>query len=459
MTEPKEISQTRPISNNNIMTKLLTSICNSQIRRFIDKNNLLSNFQSGFRNDHSCNTALIRVSEDIRTNIAQGDVTILVLLDIRSAYASVSHELLFRILEINGFTSNAISWIKCFLRNKKQCVDVSGKRSDEMEIKCGLIQGDNLSQTLFSLVINGVVDAIGNSKCHLYADDLCIYLNGKPKKLLQTVNMVNEDLVKINKWMREHGMQLNMGKTQPIIIGSKYNIEKLNKQELPRIKMDGKDIEYLNVVKYLGFHFNSHFTSENHVDAIVKRVGFALSQVKHRRTSLNTGLKLQLTRGIILPLFDYAATIYHGFNIHGSGIDEARINVLMNSCVRFVCNLTGRDHVSDKYIKLNLLNAFNRRVMLICCFIYNFIETKTPEYLLDIFKINNNATRAGKNTVSLVVKNVRLSRNEHLFAHYACKLWNSIPNIIRNSESKNIFSHKIKEYLMEKQAKNININK
>lgn len=168
---------------------------------------------------------------------------------------------------------------------------------------------------------------------------------------------------------------MNELKTQPIIIGSKNMIDKVDLRdgELPRIRMGETEVEYMDSVKYLGFHFNKYFTPENQVKSIVQKVNMALSRVKHRRKSLSTNIKLELTRAIILPLFDYASIIHHGFNIHGSIDNEKRLNVLMNSCVRFICNLTGRDHVSGKYVELNLLNAFNRRVLLICSFIYNYI--------------------------------------------------------------------------------------
>lgn len=300
---------------------------------------------------------------------------------------------------------------------------------------------------------------IANSKSHLYADDLAIYIESYPNRILESIEKINADVQRINEWIQSRGMGLNPEKTQPIIIGSKYNTEKLNAfhGELPRIHIDGTEINYVKSVKYLGFNFNSHFTSENQINAITKRVNSALSQIRHRRNALNINIKLQLTRGIILPLFDYAAIIYHGFGIHGTGGDETRINVLMNSCIRFVCNLSGRDHVSAKYIELNLLNAYNRRVMLICCIIHTFIETGTPSYLADIFKINTNGTRAGRDTVSLVVKNIKLSRNEHLLAHCACKLWNEIPADIRNSQTKDVFSTKIKNYLLEQQKQQIDL--
>lgn len=89
--------------------------------------------------------------------------------------------------------------------------------------------------------------------------------------------------------------------------------------------------------------------------------------------------------------------------------------------------------------------------MLICCFIYNFIHTKIPYYLNDIFIRNNNQTRSGLDTISLMVKKVKLTRDEHLLAHCASKLWNEIPSNIKNCDNKEIFNRNIKKYYFEKQ--------
>lgn len=135
----------------------MVHILNNQLKTFIDNNNLLSSFQSGFRSNHSCTTALVKVSKDIRNSMALNRVTVMVLLDIKSAYAYVSHALILHIMRHIGMEMSSLKWLETFLTSKSQYVEVGGVRSDAMDINCGLMQGDNLSQTLFSIVINGVV--------------------------------------------------------------------------------------------------------------------------------------------------------------------------------------------------------------------------------------------------------------------------------------------------------------
>lgn len=205
------------------------------------------------------------------------------------------------------------------------------------------------------------------------------------------------------------------------------------------------EIDYSETVKYLGFH---------QIAQISKNVNFALSKIRHCRKSVNSELKLKLVKGVICPIVDYAAIIYHGFGIHGTNEDENKLQILMNSCIRYVCNLTNRDHVSNYYSELELLNAHNRRTFLISCIIYSFLQTGQPANLANIFNVNKNNTRSGKDTISLVTKQIKKTRDEFLLEHCACKLWNSIPIDIRNLPTKNQFANQYKKYLQNKQNTN-----
>lgn len=62
INEPKNVADTRPIVLNSVMTKITSSIFNNQLRNHIENNNLLTEFQSGFRNKHSCTTNSINAS-------------------------------------------------------------------------------------------------------------------------------------------------------------------------------------------------------------------------------------------------------------------------------------------------------------------------------------------------------------------------------------------------------------
>jgi hypothetical protein len=65
-----------------------------QMQAHIQRNELLTVFQSGFRRHHSTTAALLKITEDIRSNMEDGQVTVLVLLDFSQAFDMVLHWLL-----------------------------------------------------------------------------------------------------------------------------------------------------------------------------------------------------------------------------------------------------------------------------------------------------------------------------------------------------------------------------
>lgn len=454
ITEPQSPSDTRPITVNSVMTKIFTFILNSQIKCFLNANNILHECQSAFREGFSCTTALIRVFEDIRHNIKNNKLTILVLLDIKSAYPSVSHDLLIHILRNLGFQSKSINWITSFIKNKNQYVQLGNQSSDHLSVSCGLLQGDNLSQTLFSLVINEIFGSISFCKGHLYADDLSIYLESNINDLSTNICKINSDIKNIGDWMLSNGLQLNPSKTNAIIIGSEHLLSQINLKTIQQVCVDDNVIPFSSEVKYLGYFINENFNSKSQINNIIKKVNFSLSRINYIRNGILTNLKLKIVRSMIFPLFDYGAILHHGYNIYGTGNERYRLQLAQNSCIRFITNIPKFEHVTPAINKFMLHNSFNRSTFLIICFMHKYIYFGGPSYLSDIFILNKNNTRAGMDTKSLVVSKVNKARDEFLLSHCISKLWNSLPSNIRMISSHDIFRRCIFKYLFELQLKN-----
>jgi hypothetical protein len=62
-------------------------------------NDLIPYLQSAYRQNHSNETALIKVKNDLLKNMNKGHVTLLVLLDLSAAFDTVVHTILLRRLQ------------------------------------------------------------------------------------------------------------------------------------------------------------------------------------------------------------------------------------------------------------------------------------------------------------------------------------------------------------------------
>ena len=113
--DPEILSNYRPISNLSFISKLLEKHVASQIRQYIDSNDLFDVFQSAYRPAHSCETALVRIQDDILHSLDNRNTVILVLLDLSTAFVTVDHRLLLDKLHEIGIRDNAHRWIQSYL--------------------------------------------------------------------------------------------------------------------------------------------------------------------------------------------------------------------------------------------------------------------------------------------------------------------------------------------------------
>jgi len=63
--DPLDPTNYRPISRLPVLAKVFESLINDQLKQFLSVNNILHDYQSGFRTGHSTITAAMLVSNDI----------------------------------------------------------------------------------------------------------------------------------------------------------------------------------------------------------------------------------------------------------------------------------------------------------------------------------------------------------------------------------------------------------
>ena len=118
---PSSLSDFRPISLLNCLSKPIEYIVHKQINTHIDTYNILDCMQTGFKKNNSTQTALIKLTDDIRAGINRKYVTLLLLFDFSKAF-DLCHVLLLRKLKNYGFLKSALGWIASYLSGRQQAV-------------------------------------------------------------------------------------------------------------------------------------------------------------------------------------------------------------------------------------------------------------------------------------------------------------------------------------------------
>ena len=89
---------------------------------YFNKYGLLHKSQSGFRKNHSCNTALIILVDKWLNNIDKGEIIGAIFFDLRKAFDVVDHQLLIEKVNSYHFSNNSVNWIRSYLTDRQQCI-------------------------------------------------------------------------------------------------------------------------------------------------------------------------------------------------------------------------------------------------------------------------------------------------------------------------------------------------
>jgi hypothetical protein len=144
-----------------------------QIERQVRCNNLLTVFQYEFRRHHSTVTAVLKVTEDIRLSMEDGQVTVLLLLDFSQKFDMVEHGLLLSKLQnAQNYSVGASMLVRSYLGERAQFVTSGGQESSIEAVTCGIPQGSVLRPLLFISYSDNVSRVIRCCRFHTYADDL-----------------------------------------------------------------------------------------------------------------------------------------------------------------------------------------------------------------------------------------------------------------------------------------------
>ena len=123
----------RPVSNLSFVSKFIERAVFYQIQRHLVSNHLYPVAQSAYRENHSTETALLKVRNNILLN--KQHVTILVLLDLSAAFDTVDHSILLKRMSSKfGLNGTALDWFRSYLSGRSQRVSVRGSVS----VKCNM---------------------------------------------------------------------------------------------------------------------------------------------------------------------------------------------------------------------------------------------------------------------------------------------------------------------------------
>lgn len=303
----------RPVSLTSVVCKIMEHLIAGYIRREWEKANWIFHGQHGFRSEHSCESQIVSLFQDLADVVDAGGRVDAVVIDFAKAFDVVPHNLLIRKVLTSGVDARVVRWISEFLRDRKQKVRIGNQFSTTGNVTSGVPQGSVLGPLLFLAYVNDLHVNI-QSKVRLFADDCVIYRNIKDSADEQ---ILQQDLEHLRDWAEKNDMGINGSKSKTITFGRGRNYEE------PDYRLGEVIIPRVSSCKYLGIHLDSKLGWEMHINQTVRKTWKSLHFVMRilKKSSANAKELAYLT--LVRPLMEYGVACWDPYRkAHRKNLDR-----------------------------------------------------------------------------------------------------------------------------------------
>ena len=122
-------SNYRPISKLSIHSKILNRVISSQFITYLTTNKIPNIFQSAYIPHKSTESALTLINSDLLSGLNNNRGSILILLDMSSAFDTLDHNVLTSRLSTIGITCIALNWFTYYISNRSSTVRINSHSS------------------------------------------------------------------------------------------------------------------------------------------------------------------------------------------------------------------------------------------------------------------------------------------------------------------------------------------
>ena len=297
----------RPIALTSCLCKTMERMVNNRLVYYLESNNIITNIQSGFRQQRSTTDQLVRLETWIREGLANREHVVAVFFDLEKAYDTTwKHGILSDLFKA-GLRGYLPQFVAKFLNNRQFRVRVGSALSDHFCQENGVPQGSILSVTLFNLKINNIATCTKpGTESSLYVDDFLACVRSQQMRSIE--RQLQVCLNNLQRWSEENGFKFSESKTVCMHFCNKRSVHPdpvllLNKQPIPIV----------NETKFLGIIFDNKLSFIPHLHSLKTKCSKAMNLLKvvsHRDWGGDTSTLLKLYRSLIRSKLDYGAVVY-----------------------------------------------------------------------------------------------------------------------------------------------------
>ena len=375
-----QLKHYRPVSNTHFLSKILEKLVIGRLEDHMLKNLLYDPFQSAYRKQHSTETAILKVQNDIIASLDVGKCTVLGSLDLSAAFDTVDHHILLkRMRHLYGIDDTAWCWFESYLDNRHTKVRINDSLSSSRVLVCGVPQGSVLGARLYSMFIYPILNIIKKHGVHYhcYADDIQIYMKCKDTDIdiQESITRLQNCILEISNWMMVNSLKINGDKTEFIIFGNKPATYKNYS-----LKIGSSVIPATDCIKILGVSLDSMLNLNKHISNTCRTVYMHLRRINSIRPYLTEEAVKTLIQSVVISRLDYCNCIFVGMPLNAI----RKLQLAHNAAARVVQKPPPRAHMTPILRQLHWLPVMKRCQFKLLTITFKSLHDDAPEYIQNL---------------------------------------------------------------------------
>ena len=302
----------------------------------------------------------------IDNKINDDDITKVFFDKYNILYNSVRYNdnILLNKLQYYGINGTSLSLIRNYLTNRFQYVQFENSESDLLEIKTGIPQGSILGPLFFSIMINDLVNSSNKFKFLMYADDTTIYFNLEDFPIANREVLINNELEKVNKWLKLNKLAVNVDKTKSMLFHKRRPVTPI------QFSMNNRIIDVVQHFNYLGIMLDADMSWKTHV-AMVRNKLSRINGILHRLKYIYPqSILITLYKSLFVPHINYGSLLWG----HAGGA----LDKIQKKAVRTITYSNYIAHSEPLLKELNLLKVKDLFELKILKFLFKLYHNNLP---------------------------------------------------------------------------------